>query len=110
MTQPSDRYSANDRLKGQDAASHAIDAPHHPQTAATSSEAPVGVKITRVRTMPQMAENNATAQVYNRPRCETCDVPMWLVLIEHRSGGELHHFECKVCDAKVAIQQRGSGA
>ena len=60
--------------------------------------------------MSQIAENDRAARVYNRPRCETCEVPMWLVLIEHHSGGELHHFECKVCEAKMATQQPASQA
>jgi hypothetical protein len=38
----------------------------------------------------------------SHPNCPICNVPMWLVKIEKaESGEELHHFECKVCEATM---------
>jgi hypothetical protein len=40
------------------------------------------------------------------PRCPECDLPMWLIKVEHLNGNSVKqflHFECKVCDAKAII-------
>jgi hypothetical protein len=34
------------------------------------------------------------------PRCPECQVPMWLVLVEHGEV-ERKQFECKACGAKA---------
>jgi hypothetical protein len=40
------------------------------------------------------------------PRCPTCQVPMWFIKIERVDGEEMHHFECKVCDARSSYPAR----
>lgn len=38
------------------------------------------------------------------PKCPLCEVPMWLVRIfRGEDGGEMHHFECKACDAEADV-------
>jgi len=38
------------------------------------------------------------------PICARCDVPMWLVEVEHFPDGESHQiYQCKVCEAKLTV-------
>jgi hypothetical protein len=42
------------------------------------------------------------------PRCTTCAVPMWLVDVNHIPGDpprERRYYECKVCAAKLEVNQ-----
>ena len=42
---------------------------------------------------------------FERPTCETCDLPMWLVQIERVTvyQADRLHFECKVCDSRAVL-------
>ena len=41
----------------------------------------------------------------NHPRCPTCNVAMWQVLIETSPAGKVRHFECMACQMRSAWRE-----